>query len=101
MMNKNSENRRTIRQELLILILLSIIVPAVSITAIYTYSVKRVIDTDVRAYQEVIIGQAQLRIENIFSSIETIQRSVIGRIMTNKLPPGLEKRLNREEVLEL
>jgi len=100
-MNKYSENRRTIRKDLLILILVSIIVPAISITAIYTYSVKKVIDTDVRAYQEVIIGQAKLRIEHIFSSIETIQRSVIGRIMTNKLPPGLEQRLNRDEVLLL
>ena len=100
-MNNNPENKRTIRKDLLILILVSIIVPAIFITAIYTYSVKKVIDTDVRAYQKVIIGQAKLRIEHIFSSIETIQRSVIGRIMTNKLPPGLEKRLNREEVLLL
>lgn len=100
-MNKKPENRRTIRKDLLILLLLSIMVPALSITAIYTYSVKKVIDTDVRAYQEVIIGQAKLRIEHIFSSIETIQRSVIGRIMTKRLPSGLEKKLDREEVLVL
>src|SRR6056297_2801866 len=100
-MSKKAENRRTIRKDLLILLLLSIMVPALSITAIYTYSVKKVIDTDVRAYQEVIIGQAKLRIEHIFSSIETIQRSVIGRIMTKRLPSGLEKRLDREEVLVL
>ncbi len=101
MMNEKPERKRTIREELLVLILLSIIVPAVSITVIYTSSVKKVIDTDVRAYQEVIIGQAQLRIENIFSSIETIQRSVIGQIITNKLPAGLENKLTREEVLLL
>ena len=76
-------------------------VPAISITVLYTYSVKKVVDTDVRAYQEVILGQAQLRIEHIFSSIETIQRSVIGRIMTNTLPPGLERSLEKEEVFLL
>ena len=100
-MNEKPNTRRTIRQDILVLLLLSILVPAISITAIYSYSVKKVIDTDVRAYQEVIIGQAQLRIEHIFATIETIQRSVIGRIMTNTLPSGLENRLSREEVLVL
>lgn len=100
-MNSRGHKGRTIRMDLIGLLLLATIIPSILITALFAGNVKKIIDTDVRAYQEVIIDQTRNSLENIFTSINIIQRSVIGKIVPNYIPLEFKERLKKEEVIIL
>lgn len=100
-MNKSGHKGRTIRKDLVGLLLLATILPSILITTLFAGNVKKIIDTDVRAYQEVIIDQTRNSLENIFTSVNIIHRSVIGKIVPNYLPLEFEERLKKEEVIAL
>jgi sensor histidine kinase YesM len=92
---------RTIKRDLLVVLPLAVVLPSVLILGIFTYNVRRIIDTDVVAYQEVIINQERDSLENIFSSVNVIQRSIIGKIITDYTPPDIGAKLSKADVEKL
>lgn len=100
-MNRNPIAGRTIKKDLLIVLPLSILLPSVLIMGLFLSSIRKIIDRDVVAYQEVIVNQERDSLENIFAGVNIIQRSIIGKIITDYTPPGTGERLSREDVRKL
>ncbi len=100
-MIKHSWNGRTIKQDLLILLPLSIILPSILILLLFLGNVRIIIDNDVVAYQEVIINQERDSLENIFNSVNAIQRTIVGKMIADYYPPDKGQTISRENVQKL
>lgn len=100
-MNKILGTPRTIRKDLLILMMLAIILPFVIITFLYTNNVKGIIDTDVKYYQEAIIKQSSSNLNNVFSSIKMIQRTTLGKIISDYIPISYNSSLKKSDIVKL
>ncbi len=92
---------RTIRKDLLLVLMIAIIVPFIIITLLYTNNVKTIIDTDVKSYQEAIIKQSSSNLNNIFSSIKMIQRTTLGKIISDYIPIAYNSSLKKNEIVKL
>jgi two-component system sensor histidine kinase YesM len=101
MMNSAAKLPRTIRQDLLLLLMTVILAPFAIITILYTYNVKTIIDTDVKSYQEAIIKQSGSNINNIFSSIKMIQRTTLGKVISDYVPINHNSSLDKNDIEKL
>lgn len=92
---------RTIRKDLVITILLAITIPFLTISFIYTNSIKNIINQDVKIYQEAIIKQSSSSLSNIFSSVKMIQRSALGKVISDYIPISYNSTLDKNDILKL
>lgn len=100
-MSKLLGTPRTIRKDLLLLLMMVIIFPFVIITLLYTNNVKGIINTDVKYYQEAIIKQSSSNLNSVFSSIKMIQRTTLGKIISDYIPITYNSSLKKGEIVKL
>jgi len=92
---------RTIRKDLLALIILSILIPFTLISFVFIYNVKNIIDKDVKDYQEAIVTQSSNNLINIFSNIKMIQRATIGKVISDYIIFDNSDNFNKNEISKL
>lgn len=92
---------RTIRKDLMLLLIIATLLPFIITTFLYTQNVKTIIDTDVLSYQQAVIKQSSSNLENIFSSMKMIQRTTLGKVITDYIPVTYESKLNTKDITKL